>query len=113
LEDLGGNGIGLKNAWMQSAFPHIDYLQCTDSQDCGFKLVEQEVTANSRFVLDIDECAIGADTCDPNADCANTRGSFTCTCRDGFEGDGSTCHLVDACVVDNGGCGQLCVGTEQ
>ena len=41
--------------------------------------------------LDIDECTAGKDNCDQNADCANTYGSFKCTCNKGFTGDGKTC----------------------
>ena len=41
--------------------------------------------------LDIDECTAGKDDCDQNADCANTDGSFKCTCNKGFTGDGTTC----------------------
>lgn len=39
----------------------------------------------------IDECSINVDDCDVNADCADTVGSFTCTCIDGFAGDGVNC----------------------
>ena len=40
---------------------------------------------------DIDECAAGLDNCDSNATCTNTDGSFICTCKIGFDGDGTTC----------------------
>ena len=45
------------------------------------------------FFLDIDECIIGTNrnNCDENASCTNTFGGFTCTCNDGYEGDGVTC----------------------
>ena len=32
-----------------------------------------------------------SDTCDENADCTNNDGSYACTCKQGFTGDGSTC----------------------
>lgn len=31
------------------------------------------------------------DNCDPNADCMNTIGNFTCTCQEGYEGNGIQC----------------------
>lgn len=37
---------------------------------------------------DEDECQEGKDDCDRNATCANTEGSFTCTCNAGFTGVG-------------------------
>ena len=40
-------------------------------------------------ISDINECLLNQ--CGANADCTNTVGSFTCKCRDGFEGDGLTC----------------------
>ena len=45
----------------------------------------------SFFFADIDECATGDHTCDVNADCSNTNGSFTCSCITGYSGDGMTC----------------------
>lgn len=43
------------------------------------------------LVPDIDECAAGADNCDGKAACANTPGSFSCTCNQGYSGEGVTC----------------------
>ena len=41
---------------------------------------------------DIDECSAVLNPCDEKADCSNTDGSYSCTCKQGFTGDGSTCE---------------------
>ena len=41
--------------------------------------------------LDIDECTSNNGACDDLADCSNTEGGFTCTCQDGYTGDGFNC----------------------
>lgn len=43
------------------------------------------------LLTDIDECSLSQDNCHENADCANTEGSFECSCLQGFQGDGQTC----------------------
>ena len=40
---------------------------------------------------DIDECLSGTHGCDVNAECNNTLGSYKCTCKDGFQGNGTKC----------------------
>ena len=40
---------------------------------------------------DIDECLTGT-PCDANATCADTFGSYTCTCNSGFAGNGLICQ---------------------
>ena len=44
--------------------------------------------------LDINECQDTPGVCDDNATCNNTIGSYTCTCIEGFTGEGSngTCE---------------------
>ena len=37
--------------------------------------------------LDINECN-GTNSCDSDANCTNTEGSYTCMCNDGYTGDG-------------------------
>ncbi len=41
---------------------------------------------------DIDECSNGQAVCDANALCTNTDGGYTCTCKDGYDGDGQNCR---------------------
>ena len=41
--------------------------------------------------VDIDECNEGKEDCHSNATCANTEGSYNCTCVYGYSGDGRNC----------------------
>ena len=39
----------------------------------------------------MDECKYNISDCDVNANCANTHGSYKCTCKAGYNGDGRSC----------------------
>ncbi|XP_065180412.1 fibrillin-1-like [Sycon ciliatum] len=41
---------------------------------------------------DIDECTAGVDDCDAMASCSNTIGSFECSCKSGYYGNGTSCE---------------------
>ena len=43
------------------------------------------------FFADINECEAGKHNCHANASCKNTKGSFVCTCKPGYSGDGVNC----------------------
>ena len=45
----------------------------------------------------MNECNASVSVCDVNADCKNTVGSYRCTCKAGFTGDGKTCtgEIID------------------
>lgn len=41
---------------------------------------------------DIDECSSDPSPCDKHADCTNSEGSYSCTCKQGFTGNGTVCN---------------------
>ena len=43
------------------------------------------------FLPDIDKCSTNSLSCDVNAVCINTVGSYACACIAGYSGDGNTC----------------------
>ena len=57
------------------------------------QLTENEICSHGilYLCLDIDECAIKTNNCSLHAICDNTEGSFNCSCKDGFSGDGINC----------------------
>ncbi|XP_028410421.1 CD97 antigen-like [Dendronephthya gigantea] len=50
--------------------------------------------------FDVDECQLGTSKCSPDAKCANTIGSYTCTCNEGFTGNGSVCEDINECFLN-------------
>ncbi|XP_078382537.1 uncharacterized protein LOC144665218 [Oculina patagonica] len=64
---------------------------------------------------DIDECKANTHRCDVNAECNNTKGSYNCTCKPGYSGDGHSCTDIDECAQDIHNCsngGGSCNNTE-
>ena len=37
--------------------------------------------------------------CDENAECTNNDGSYSCTCKEGFDGDGVTCKGMQVSYI--------------
>ena len=48
------------------------------------------VKTSYKFHIDVNEC-LSNSTCDADATCNNTEGSYTCTCDSGYSGDGISC----------------------
>nr|XP_051699350.1 fibrillin-2 isoform X4 [Oryctolagus cuniculus] len=55
------------------------------------------VKKGSTGCTDVDECEIGAHNCDMHASCLNIPGSFKCSCREGWVGNGIKCIDLDEC----------------
>ena len=49
------------------------------------------MTQSYTCFVDVNECITGDHNCDANADCNNTEGSFECTCKPGYSGNGVDC----------------------
>ena len=43
------------------------------------------------FIIDVNECTASSSMCHENAFCNNTLGSYNCSCKPGYYGDGKTC----------------------
>uniref|UniRef100_A0AAQ6AF62 Signal peptide, CUB and EGF-like domain-containing protein 3 n=1 Tax=Amphiprion ocellaris TaxID=80972 RepID=A0AAQ6AF62_AMPOC len=64
---------------------------------------------NSRQSAALPEIREGSDGCHIDAICQTTQGSYKCTCKAGFKGDGKHCEDIDECDLEyNGGCVQEC-----
>src|SRR6185437_3127410 len=79
-KNLSRNGIGLK----------VTKFGDTDKQTDISRLILKDFK-KCKF-LDVDECSRDSHSCDQNADCQNTPGSFICQCRSGYSGDGYRCQ---------------------
>lgn len=53
---------------------------------------ETDILECNIFHLDVDECGAGTFSCDADAECINTKGSYNCSCKPGYQGDGKTCE---------------------
>ena len=48
---------------------------------------------------DIDECSADSSPCDENAECTNSDGSYSCTCKQGFTGNGTDCDGIQSSLL--------------
>ncbi|KAL9961076.1 hypothetical protein ACROYT_G029957 [Oculina patagonica] len=107
--------LGAKNGYTWSVVPCNNCLNFTCFTD-------QQIYLQLRFVVSdldecstqtdncdvnavyLDECKTHTDYCDVNADCENTVGSYRCSCKAGYKGDGQTCKDVDECNTRTDNC---------
>ena len=95
----------LMSVKMNSSIPAIAMPPAPTPMAVLNVLVMRALTATVLNVPISMNALLGVDTCDDHADCANTAGSFTCTCKDGWEGDGQICNDINECAnADSNNC---------
>ena len=52
-------------------------------------------------VGDVDECSLGTANCHEQATCTNTIGSYVCSCKKGFTGNGTICNGKSYGIMQN------------
>ena len=96
----GSSQCVCKTYWTGDGKTCADIDECkTNNGACG--LPEANTCTNNvgakPTCADVDECKAGTAKCAAQATCANTKGSYACTCNAGYLGDGKTCTDVDEC----------------
>lgn len=94
-----------------------EWVDCTlirtsDSDGDGYSNEEEFSLGTAPGVSGVDECALGLDDCLAESTCEdlqqNTRDTFTCTCPQGFDGDGTSsgsgCIDIDECATGDNDC---------
>ncbi|CAH3133412.1 unnamed protein product, partial [Porites lobata] len=68
----------------------------------------------SYFFFNVDECQISSHNCSDNATCINTEGSFNCSCKPGYRGNGYNCSDLDECQMNSHNCSDnaSCINTQ-
>lgn len=57
----------------------------------------------------VNECELGTHDCHADASCSDTDEGYSCSCNDGFNGDGFSCTMVDPCeTLSCDGAHQFC-----
>lgn len=80
---------------------HIYFWYDNDHNTQCQLIILTQTFPSSIYIPDIDECDLGVHGCHEYADCDNEIGSYRCTCRSGYHGDGHTCLGRFYCYCHN------------
>ncbi|XP_068735801.1 uncharacterized protein [Montipora capricornis] len=76
------------NSTCQAGFTERGYRCLCGSGFCG-----------EHCETDIDECSARQAECSANAVCHNLQGSYSCSCKEGYYGDGKNCTAANSCSL--------------
>eukprot|EP00736_Rhodelphis_marinus_P008051 Rmarinus@m.28362 len=104
---------------VHNATEYLDFFR--DQSEYTMVLSYADIVGNAvssvatSVIYDLDECDLALDTCASNhGNCANSAGSFSCSCEIGYSGSGIECHDVQECVDGTHNCATdaLCTNTD-
>ncbi len=103
--DLNDNGI------LEATESQGDLVLCSSicgNYQCGGSCgtCSSGYSCESGMCGDINECVYPEPMCDTHASCTNSPGTFSCSCNEGFEGDGRICTAIITCSTTM--CGDVC-----
>uniref|UniRef100_A0A1I7W651 EGF-like domain-containing protein n=1 Tax=Heterorhabditis bacteriophora TaxID=37862 RepID=A0A1I7W651_HETBA len=125
VNTVGSYHCRCNSGYTRSSDPHkceesTDINECTQNSTlCGIHHCQNEkpfykcrclngyesVDDSQRACKNIDECLKGTAICHPNALCTDTEGSYKCSCKTGYSGDGTVnCDLIDLCKTGQNEC---------
>ncbi|KAL9961999.1 hypothetical protein ACROYT_G031050 [Oculina patagonica] len=88
----------------------VEYINKTGFRVCFKEFYEAKydpLSISYTVMSDVDECTTNSHGCDFNAICNNTMGSYNCTCKPGFKGDGKKCTVLDPGTFTTRGSGRF------
>ena len=98
---FSGNGFKCVSKWTGLSTTHIVMIdkyrelemseQFLDIDHLISRTLITHVMLLLYLFLDIDECTKESHNCNINANCTDTPGSYICSCKSGFVGDGFNC----------------------
>ncbi|KAL9953748.1 hypothetical protein ACROYT_G041211 [Oculina patagonica] len=94
---------GTKSACVSNACKNQATCQ-TGFTDKGYRCLCAPRFQGPECQNDADECVSGANDCSADAVCSNTVGSYSCSCKPGYSGDGMICEDVDECSTSTHDC---------
>ena len=91
---LSPNMAGIRNFAFLFFLMYLFFLlsaNLTVQKDEKSSLCKLSFSPLLNMISDINECEVITHNCSSNAVCNNTKGSYNCTCKLGYEGDGNNC----------------------